>query len=163
MNEIIIAIVAAIVGMLVYKWYTSSKEGAESGPATTSPIPTTPTTVGGTTGNQVYLIDGDAITTDANGTHISRDMIGGMTISDIDDTRRKILNPMERSKKSQRSLSDRLMMDEMHRNSDGKKMSVGDEDRGVEMDCVQSILSPEDVVPGYIPGRRNLVSLAMTE
>lgn len=169
MKEIIIAIFAAIVAVVLYRWYTARNEGAENGPSLSGTGVTFPPTssigsdFGGVTGKQVYLMNGDAVTTDANGIHTEGDMVGDMTVSDLDDTRRKVLNPMERSKKSQRALSDRLMMDEMHRNSDGKKMAMGDEEYDSGMDCIQSILSPEDIVPGYIPGRLSLVSLAMSE
>jgi hypothetical protein len=169
MNEIIIAIAAVIIIIVLYKWLVgSSAESIESGPLSSTPSSSSPSSsspsssssdFGGTTGKQVYLMSGDAVTTDASGTHSSPDLEGGMTVSDLDDTRRKILNPMERSRKSPRALSDRLMIDEMRRNDGGKKMAVGDE----ELDCIQSVLSPDDIIPGYIPGRRNLVSLAMSE
>lgn len=115
-------------------------------------------------------MDGAAVTTDANGTKASPDATTNMTVNAVEDRRRQVLNPLERSKKSQRALSDKMLIDEMQRNADGKKMMMGDEDEETMgrdgnggLDCIQSILAPDDIIPGYIPGRRTLVALAMSE
>lgn len=173
MHAAIISIIAIVVVVILYKWYMS-KEGAENGPAQPSTTPSAPqmppqpvisgSDYGGTTGKQVYLMDGAAVTTDANGTNVSPDSTTHMTVNAVEDRRRKILNPLERSKKSQRALSDRMLVDEMKRNEGHQKMAIGDEDvQENNIDCIASILSPDDVIPGYIPGRRTLVALAMSE
>ncbi len=175
MHSIVIALIAAIVAIVLYRWYMS-KENAENGP---SPSPSPPTSgvpkptmsgsdFGGTTGKQVYLMDGTAVTTDANGTKAAPDATTNMTVNAVEDRRRQVLNPLERSRKSQRALSDKLLVTEMTRNADGKKMMMGDEDEETmgqndNLDCIQSILAPDDIIPGYIPGRRTLVALAMSE
>lgn len=179
MHAIIVGLIAAVVAIVLYRWYMA-REGAEDAPKNggsggsgvpISPKPTmTSTDYGGTTGKQVYLMDGAAVTTDANGTKAEKDVTTNMTVNGVEDRRRKIINPLERSRKSQRTLSDKMMMDEMRRSEGGAKMKVGDEDDETNsryendgLDCIASILTPEDVIPGYIPGKRTLVSLAMSE